>query len=188
MRTLFTTREATAAGLSPKALRCGEAAGRWTRVRKGVYAEGPEAPSAFDRRVADVLACGGVADGRLAGVLYGLDGVKVDDRPPRRRSLGADRVVRVGALRCTDGLQTVIDLAADLDDLVWEQALESALRKRLVSVAAVELSLPKLGKARVPGTARIRRVLALRPPGRSSDRESAGDAHGAAGPHGPGSA
>ena len=165
MRRLFTTREATAAGLSPKALRCGEAAGRWRRVRKGVYAEGSEDPTELDRRVADVLACDGVADGCLAGVLHGLEGVDLDDRRRRRRSLPAERMIGSGGVRCTDGLQTMIDLAADLDDLRWEQALESALRKRLVSVTALVSSLPELGRARVPGTARIRRVLALRPHG-----------------------
>ena len=47
----------------------------------------------------------------------------------------------------------------------WEQALESALRKRMLSVAELEDAMPALGRARVPGTARIRRVLALRPAG-----------------------
>ena len=59
----------------------------------------------------------------------------------------------------------MIDLAADLDDLRWEQALESALRRRLVTVDELESLLPELGRGRIPGTARIRRVLALRPPG-----------------------
>jgi very-short-patch-repair endonuclease len=70
-----------------------------------------------------------------------------------------------GGVRCADGLATLVDLAASLDDLTWEQALESALRKRLTTVAAIEAELPVLGASRVPGTARIRRVLALRLPG-----------------------
>jgi len=114
---------------------------------------------------ATVMASNGVACAGLAAVLHGLDGVAVDSRPLRRRELPVDRVVRVAGLRCTDGLQTMVDLAADLDDLVWEQALESALRKKLVRVADLEQALPALGSARVPGTARIRRVLDVRPPG-----------------------
>ena len=167
MRRLFTTQEATARGLTPSQLRWGEATGRWRRVHKGVYGEGSEEPSALDRRVAEVIARDAVVSGSLAGVLHGLDGVEVDDRrtPPRRRSLPADRIVVVGGVRCTDGLQTMTDLAADLDDLVWEQALESALRRRLVTVGELESLLPELGRGRIPGTARIRRVLALRPPG-----------------------
>ncbi|HVF13911.1 MAG TPA: DUF559 domain-containing protein [Acidimicrobiales bacterium] len=164
MRKLFTTEEATAAGLTSNALRWGESKGRWWRLRRGVYAEGPEVPTAFDFARAEVLAGERVASGTLAGVILGLDGVMLDGRPPRRRPLPADRVVSMAGIPCTDGLQTMIDLAADLDDLRWEQALESALRKRLLSVPDLERSLPALGRARVPGTSRIRRVLALRPP------------------------
>lgn len=61
----------------------------------------------------------------------------------------------VAGLRCTDGLQTMLDLAVCLDDVVWEQALESALRTRLTSVDA--LARTRAG--------RVRRVLGLRPPG-----------------------
>ncbi len=106
-----------------------------------------------------------MASGGLAGVLLGLDGVEVGGRPVRRRWLPGERVVEVAGLRCTDGLQTMIDLAGCVDDLVWEQALESALRKRLLTVADLEDSLPALGRSRVPGTVRMRRVLELRPPG-----------------------
>jgi len=165
MRRLFTTEEAAAAGLTPDALRWGEATGTWRRVRRGVYAEGPDEPSALDRAVAEVMARRGVACGGLAGVLHGLDDVGLDGRPVRRRSLPADRVVRVHGLACTDGLQTMIDLAAVLQDLRWEQALESALRKGLLSLPELERMLPALGRARAPGTTRIRRVLERRPPG-----------------------
>jgi very-short-patch-repair endonuclease len=165
MRRLFTTQEALTGGLTQSQLRWGEATGRWRRVHKGVYGEGPEDPTELDRRVAEVLARGAVVGGRLAGVLHGLDSVHLDDHPPRRRSLPSERVVLVGGVRCADGMQTVIDLAADLDDLRWEQALESALRHRLVTVDELGSLLPELGRGRIPGTARIRRVLARRPPG-----------------------
>lgn len=46
-----------------------------------------------------------------------------------------------------------------------EQALESALRKRLVSIPELAAALPALGDRRIPGTRRIRRVLSVRPPG-----------------------
>jgi uncharacterized protein DUF559 len=59
----------------------------------------------------------------------------------------------------------MIDLAATLDDLTWEQALESALRCRLTTVADIEGALAEMGRARTAGVARTRRVLALRPPG-----------------------
>jgi hypothetical protein len=59
----------------------------------------------------------------------------------------------------------LVDLAGTLDDDHWEQALESALRRGLATVGELEASLPVLGRSRVPGTARIRRVLAGRPHG-----------------------
>jgi hypothetical protein len=111
------------------------------------------------------MRCSGEARGHLAGVLHGLDSVELDGRPTRRDRLPAERVVVLADVRCADGLMTLVDLAASLDDLTWEQALESALRKHLTTVVAIEAALPALGAARVPGTARIRRVLALRPPG-----------------------
>lgn len=54
-------------------------------------------------------------------------------------------------------------LAPLLDDDPWEQALESALRKRLVTVAELEAALPGLSASRTAGVGRMRRVLARRP-------------------------
>jgi hypothetical protein len=166
MRRLFTVEEATRWGLTRDALRWGERTGRWRRIDRSVYAEGPEEPDAFDAARARVLASGGVASDRLAGHLHRLDGVtELDDRSLRRRALHAERVVVMGGIRCTDGFQTIVDIAADLDDRRWEQALESALRKRLTSVGEIEAALPDLGQARTPGVRRMRRVLFARPEG-----------------------
>ncbi len=162
---MFTTAEAMADGLTASGLRWGEARGRWRRVRHGVYVEGPDDPTSWERAVAEVLATNAVASGGLAGMLHGLDSVVLDGRPVRRRMLPADRTVVADGIRRTDGLQTMIDLAACLDDRRWEQALESALRKRLLAISELERLLPALGRARVPGTDRIRRVLTLRPDG-----------------------
>jgi hypothetical protein len=59
-----------------------------------------------------------------------------------RQSIDPTRVVAVGGIRCADGLQTLIDLSAVLDDDRWEQALESALRKQLCTVGGLEAALP----------------------------------------------
>jgi hypothetical protein len=82
-----------------------------------------------------------------------------------RRPFPADRVAVVAGTPCVDGLQTMIDLAATLTDDVWEQALESALRKQLTTIAELEAALPALRAGRVYGSPRMRRVLAARPPG-----------------------
>ena len=54
MRRLFTTEDAYERGLTQSALRWGERAGRWRRVDRGVYAEGPEDPTPLDRARAAV--------------------------------------------------------------------------------------------------------------------------------------
>jgi very-short-patch-repair endonuclease len=165
VRFLFTTGEARDWGLSQQAIRCGTRAQRFRSIGRGVYGEGAEDPSALDWARADVLRRHVEARGSLAGVLHELDSVVLDQRRTRRERLSAERLVIVAGQPCADGLSTLIDLAATLDDLRWEHALESALRKGLTSVPMIEDELPCLGAARVPGTARIRRVLALRPAG-----------------------
>ena len=173
MRRLFTVEEARQKGLTRAALRWGVHAGQWRAVRRGVFIVGSEEPAPLERVIAGVIACNGVASGAVAGVLLEFDSVALRGPditlPPsnsgrrggvRRRLLSPDRVIRVEGVRCTNALQTLLDLAADVDDLVWEQALESALRKRLTTIG--ELADALCG---APGTSRIRRVLALRPTG-----------------------
>ena len=128
---------------------------RIRRVGRGVYAMGPEEPSALDRERADVLRSGREARGHLAGVLHELDSVRLDGRPTRRDGLPDEWVIELGGVRCADGRTILVDLARSLDDVTWEQAMESALRKRLTTVDA-------LATVR---SARVRRVLALRPLG-----------------------
>jgi hypothetical protein len=89
-----------------------------------------------------------------------------DDAPKRRRTVPVDDTsVFVDGVRCTSPLQTILDLAELLDDITWEQALETGLRRRHFAIADVAVLLPMLSKSRRHGSTRIRRVLALRPPG-----------------------
>jgi hypothetical protein len=155
VRRLFTV---ASAGLTSDALRWGERTGRWRRVRRSVYAEGPEDPTPLDRARARVLAADGVARGALAGVLHRLDAVALDDRPMRRRQRGC--VVDIDGIPCADVLTTLVDLAVLLDDDRWEQALESALRRRLVTIDEL-VEVPR----RTHGKPLIERVLGRRPPG-----------------------
>jgi hypothetical protein len=121
----------------------------------------------------------GIVSGRLTATLVNLDAggapvvdVTVDRTASAKRSTGLrhrllapERVTEVFGFTCTDGLQTLVDVAATTTDDEWEQALESALRMKLVTIDALEAELPELGRARVHGTRRIRRVLLQRPPG-----------------------
>jgi hypothetical protein len=164
VRRLFITDDARTSGLTTDALRWGETKGRWRRIMRGVYGEGPEDPSPLDLARARVLSCGGVAGGRLGAVLYGLDSVALA-RTHRRRRTPPAAAATIGGIPCASGLDVLVDLAAALTDDAWEQALESVLRKRLATVAELNAALPALRASRAPGVARIRRVLARRPPG-----------------------
>src|SRR5436853_961064 len=148
MRRLFTMAEARGGGLTNRALCWGETKGKWRRIIRGVYGVGPEHASDLDIARARILLRGAIAAGRLAGVLHQLDGVLLDGPPKRRRRETPGTIVRIGGINCTGGLQTMIDLAAEVDDLVWEQALEAALRRKLTTIAALEAPLPSLGRAR----------------------------------------
>lgn len=164
MRRVFTAHEVN---LTRETLRWGERKGRWRRIDRGVYLEGPEPPTPFDLARGRVLAGKTVARGTLAGMLHGLDSVTLKGKPTRYDSPPWLRSSILGGVRCADGLTTLVDIAPLLTDRTWEHALESALRKQLTSIEAIEALLPELSRSRTPGTPRIRRVLALRPPGAS---------------------
>jgi len=147
-------------------LRSDVAQGRRVRIEHRVYADGAEEPDEFERGLARLLATKKVAWGEVAGVLHGFDGVKVSAVPSRRRTRQLDdTVVMVDGICCTSALQTLIDLAEYVDGVVWEQALESALRRRAVDLEDIEALLPTMSKKRRHGVSVIRRVLALRPIG-----------------------
>lgn len=103
--------------------------------------------------------------GIVAAVLFGFDGVSVEAELSKRRSTFVDdRRVEVGGYVCTSPLQ-LVDIAALVDDDVWEQAMEYGLRKKLVTLAELEGVIDVLSRSRVQGLRRIRRVLQQRPPG-----------------------
>jgi len=174
VRRIFTADEAFAKGVTPDALRWGARTGKWVRVDRKVYAEGPDPPTLFERSIAGALVTGGAVRSQAAGVLYGLDSVRIV-RPeftvPSASSNSRDRARRrdlkpeviVDGVRVTSGLQTMLDLAADMNELQWEQALESALFRNLTTIEAIEAALPAMSRSRTKGVLVIRRVLALRP-------------------------
>jgi hypothetical protein len=132
-----------------------------------VYAWGDREPTAFERSLGRMMATTQPAWGLVAGELHGLDGielnVEVDQR--LRRCLVDDAVFVIDGYWCTSPLQTLVDLAWLVDDDVWEQALESALRMRVVDLGELAAWLPAMSKMRYHGVGRIRRVLSGRPIG-----------------------
>jgi hypothetical protein len=151
-----------------------ERRGEWTDAGRGLWAKGCEPLTALDLSIGRALQRNGVVGGRPAGVFHGFDGVTLDvpeivvtakqsgrGNRTRRRHLGDDRIVAVGGVCITNPLQTLLDLAAELDEDTWEQALESALRKRQVTIAEIDAALVPGGR----GVRTIRGVLARRPVG-----------------------
>ena len=165
-------------GRSRGQLRWDVAAGRIHPVGQDTFRSGPGPATALSRALGVAVATDGVASGALAALLLRFDAggapvvdVTVDRTASakraglRHRLLAPERIIEVAGFRCTDGLQTLADLAHRLDDDRWEQALESALRFGYVTIPALEDSLPHLGRQRIKGTRRIRRVLMIRPDG-----------------------
>jgi hypothetical protein len=167
LRKLFTTETYIAAGRTRHELDWALHANRIVKVRRRVFAYGPEPPTRLESAVGSVFGTDRTARALVAGAIHELDGL--DLGPPDefrvRSPLIAGPAVRKYGVWCANGLQTVVDLAALLNDSRWEMANESALHKKLFTIPNLEALLPVLSQQRVPGTARIRRVLALRPPG-----------------------
>jgi len=174
VRRLYTTDDLRQLGLTKSAIGWAVKKGRLSPVIKGVYADGRARPTALERAVAVVKATGGVARSSLAAVLLDVDGVKLTGpdvavepgssrwrKGVRRQVVPAERLIVVDGVRCTDGLQTLTDLAAAVDDEVWEQALECVLRRKWATVGQVTAAARGSGAA----ATRMRRVLAQRPPG-----------------------
>jgi hypothetical protein len=163
MRRLFTCADAARDGIFRAELRWGERQGRWCRAAHGVYAEGSAPLCDVDQARAEVLAARAVARALLAGVLHNLDNVRLSRHSSRLGKLDRDAVVIVEGVPCASELQTLIDLAAVLDNDQWEQALECVLRRRRVTISDIDARLPAMTASRTPGTARIRQVLDRRP-------------------------
>ncbi|HVE94864.1 MAG TPA: hypothetical protein VNB24_08100, partial [Acidimicrobiales bacterium] len=180
MRVLFTVQEAEAKGITIDALRWAVRKGRCRHIDRNVYGEGPDEPTPLDCARASALATGGVALDAAAAVLLGLDGVA--ERAARfgvgvtrtqngrrtgsrRPTIGPEHVTEVHGVRCADAADTLIRLSVHLDDLRWEQALESALRKGYLSIEQLVDVLERRPTARSVSRPRIARVLSLRPPG-----------------------
>jgi hypothetical protein len=164
---MFTTAEFLAEGRTEKELRWGEKKGKWTQAAFGFWLEGPEPADAFEIALAQTVSKNGLAMDLIAARQYGLDGIVIPNDPiaRRRRAPVSPEPVLVNGIWCTDGLQTLVDIAPFVDDLVWEQALESALFKELLKIEELIDVVPLLTASRTAGSPRIKRVLALRPPG-----------------------
>jgi hypothetical protein len=177
MRNLYTRADIVERGIPLSTLQRKVARGEWHRVVPGIFVEGVDPPSRFEYAAAVAKRSGGVASHTLAGALWNFDSVRLI--PPfvtvpttlrkaanvRLGDLAFADITECKGVICTSGTQTLLDLAAVMDDRTWEHALESALRDGHTTIAELCERLPAMGAARRKGVTRVRRVLALRPEG-----------------------
>jgi hypothetical protein len=163
-------------GLSTEAVRKRAAAGRLTRIHRGVYAVGHGRLTMHGRWMAAVLAYGpnAVLSHRSAA---GLHGIRPDNRaksdvtlpsPSARPRPGIDvhrsatidpaDVTVVDGIPCTTVARTLLDLAEVVDQRGVERAFDQAEVKRLFDLRAVQGVLARSNGRR--GAAVVRRVLA----------------------------
>ncbi len=165
-RKLFTTQQFLATGRTEMELRWGEKKGWWTRLIRSVYGEGAQPPTPFELALAHGLASERPVGGLVAAKMHGLDGIAIPESgiPRRRTAPVSPEPVLIDGIWCTNGLQTMIDLAALVHPLVWEQANESALHKGLFKIDEELSLLPVLSASRTAGAPLMRKMLSLRPP------------------------
>jgi len=169
---VVTRAEAVTGGVSDATIKGLCTDGRWIRVGRGVYGVVACDGGPFREVATQLLIAGDEATpvGRTAAALHGGLDLEWDGsvdivmprtssgRRHRRRTLTAEMVTTAGGLRATTVLQTVLDLAAELDDVPWGWVLEAAIRSKHISVSLVGDALGDSGRIDPAGVAR--RVLA----------------------------
>lgn len=161
---LFTTRHFLDTAGTEMELRWGHKTGKWVQVVRGVNALGAKAPSPYEVAIARVMASGAVAPAIISARLLEFDSITIPREIPRSRTVPVSpEPVLINGIWCMNPLQALVGLASVVDDLVWEQALESALRKGLCKLEELSDVVPLLTASRTAGSPRIKRVLALRP-------------------------
>lgn len=155
------------------------AAGRWDRLYPGTYRLSGAASSWQQSLIAICLAWGpgAVISHRCAAALWRLAGfvtVAIELIVPRKRvrdlpgivhrplSLPAVDVTSIGAIPVTTPARTLLDLAGVVSRNEVEEALDDALRRKLVSLPRLRWRLQEVGGMGTPGTATLRALIDAR--------------------------
>jgi very-short-patch-repair endonuclease len=164
--------------MSEKSIRRHVVSGRWIAQERGVYTVAG-APRTFEQRV--MVAILGESDGAVAshvtsGVLFEIvseqpkrldvtvphashDGRRPGKLVHRARTLGAADVRRVDGMPTTCPNRTLVDLAGVLSFDRLEHALDNALNRGLVSIAALERYIGERHLGHLRGVGRLRHLL-----------------------------
>ncbi len=165
---IITATQAVASGVPAAAIRRLVRGGDWIRVRPSVYAMwmSPSAERWRQRVMAGSLwlADAGAVSHRAAAIVFGLDGLR--GAPVELTTTGRQRSRETGwvlhhvatlvhldvttrdGMRVTSVARTLVDLCSVVTPRIVDQAMESALRLRLVTLEQIRLALGRVGTAR----------------------------------------
>ncbi len=175
---LLTREQAREVGASPKAIRHRLEANRWEEVAAGVYRLLGAPTTPRQRLLAAILACGprAVASHRSAAWLLGIPGFGSDTveltvpglmvprrahafRLHRTSRLPPAHVRAIDEIPCTSAARTLFDNCGCVHPQRAERALDNALARRIVTVAALWRVLDDLSAPGRAGSALMRRLL-----------------------------
>jgi very-short-patch-repair endonuclease len=178
---VFSLEQALRMGATNRMIRRRVATGRWHAIYRNVFRIAGSPPSWRQSLVAECLAWGrgAVASHRAAAAIWELPGfgpgvLEITVPRNRRRSQPRDAIVHwrpplppadvtvVNAIPITAPARTLIDIASVAARDVVEEALDDALRRKLVSLPRMRWRLAELGHSGRPGIAAIRSLLAAR--------------------------
>lgn len=176
---VFTTADAVAVGIGPSLLAHRVATGQYLRLGRSLFAIAGSVPTWRRSVLAAVLAAGphAAASHRTAAELWGLTtrrGAQIEvvvrrwDRVPRpgvrvheSMDLMPKDVAILDAIPVTTAARTVVDLGA-VNRWLVEAALETGLRKELLTLADVEQFVDRVARRGRRGVGVIRPLLEAR--------------------------
>jgi very-short-patch-repair endonuclease len=172
--------QAIGCGMSKRMIAYRLASARWTALFPTVYVVFPA--DAWEQTLMGACLWGGedaVASHRSAAALWGLDGIPKNafdvSLPRSRRSpvagvrvhastnLSEADVTTAGSFPLTSVTRTLIDLGTVVTVDRVEEALDSALRRRMVTVARLRWRLDELGTRGKRGALMLHRLVNERP-------------------------
>jgi very-short-patch-repair endonuclease len=174
---VFTRTQAVGSGASSGVIEWRLANERWERIHRGVYRLAGVPPSWRQALLAACLAWGGgtAASHRAAAALWTIAGFEpgpVELTAPLGSRPGCAGIVVHQPLRLDpvdltrrDGIpvttpaRTLLDIAAVVTRSELEEALDDALRRKLVSISRLRWRLRQMGRSGRPGIAILRALV-----------------------------